>query len=217
MSSMLEQAIVDAQALREAALKNAEQALIEKFTPQIKEAVESLLEGNISENKKIVSYEGRNYSLMELNDGKATLKREGEKHPFGLPEGTLVWVRDENPDDGMGGKIWKYGPGRPMLVSKRMIVAGNGIEAIRRGPYECVSFVGQIPVGIKGPAKLGDLILPTEHSVCRAVDPDEISFREYQSAMGTIIGVPGSLLKPDGTEIEPGVEYNYALVAVGVK
>ena len=45
MSSMLEQAIVDAQALREAALKNAEQALIEKFTPQIKEAVESLLEG----------------------------------------------------------------------------------------------------------------------------------------------------------------------------
>ena len=30
MSSMLEQAIVDAKALREAALKNAEQAVIEK-------------------------------------------------------------------------------------------------------------------------------------------------------------------------------------------
>jgi hypothetical protein len=43
---MLEQAIVDAQALREAALKNAEQALIEKFAPQIKDAVESLLEEN---------------------------------------------------------------------------------------------------------------------------------------------------------------------------
>ena len=40
MSSMLEQAIVDAAALREAALKNAEQSLIEKYAPQIKEAVE---------------------------------------------------------------------------------------------------------------------------------------------------------------------------------
>jgi len=41
---MLEQAIVDAGALREAALKNAEQAIIEKYAPQIKEAVNSLLD-----------------------------------------------------------------------------------------------------------------------------------------------------------------------------
>tara|TARA_Y100000593_G_scaffold88832_1_gene171860 strand:- start:635 stop:1618 length:984 start_codon:yes stop_codon:yes gene_type:complete len=40
---MLEQAIVDAKALREAALKNAEQAVIEKYAPEIKSAVESLL------------------------------------------------------------------------------------------------------------------------------------------------------------------------------
>ena len=43
MSSMLEQAIVDAKALREAALKNAEHAVIEKYAPEIKNAVESLL------------------------------------------------------------------------------------------------------------------------------------------------------------------------------
>ena len=49
MSSMLDQAIVDAQALREAALKNAEQAVIDKYAPQIKEAVESLLESNNTE------------------------------------------------------------------------------------------------------------------------------------------------------------------------
>jgi len=47
MSSMLEQAIVDAAALREAALKNAEQSIIEKYAPQIKEAVNSLLEGDL--------------------------------------------------------------------------------------------------------------------------------------------------------------------------
>ena len=81
MSSMLEQAIVDAQALREAALKNAEQALIEKFAPQIKDAVESLLEGESPEAKRKVSYEGKNYNLLEINETKATIMREGEK-PF---------------------------------------------------------------------------------------------------------------------------------------
>ena len=41
---MLEQAIVDATALREAAIKTAESNLIEKYSDQIKEAVETLLE-----------------------------------------------------------------------------------------------------------------------------------------------------------------------------
>ena len=43
MSSMLEQAIIDAEALREVALKNAESAVIEKYSVQIKEAVEEIL------------------------------------------------------------------------------------------------------------------------------------------------------------------------------
>jgi Txe/YoeB family toxin of Txe-Axe toxin-antitoxin module len=56
MSSMLEQAIVDATALREAALKNAEQAIIEKYAPQIKEAVESLLEDDNAGGIRVGSY-----------------------------------------------------------------------------------------------------------------------------------------------------------------
>ena len=44
MSSLLEQAIVDAQALRDAALKNAEQMVIEKYSEQVKDAVSLLLE-----------------------------------------------------------------------------------------------------------------------------------------------------------------------------
>ena len=43
-SKLLEQAIVDAQALRDSAFKSAQAALVEKFAPQIKEAVEKLLE-----------------------------------------------------------------------------------------------------------------------------------------------------------------------------
>ena len=41
MSSMLEQAIVDAQALREAALKNAEQSVVEKYAPEIRRRCEA--------------------------------------------------------------------------------------------------------------------------------------------------------------------------------
>ena len=44
MSSMLDQAIVDASALKEAAMKNAEQEILEKYSQDIKEAVDALLE-----------------------------------------------------------------------------------------------------------------------------------------------------------------------------
>ncbi len=44
MSSLLEQAIIDASALREAALKSAEQSIIEKYSPEIKRAVQVILE-----------------------------------------------------------------------------------------------------------------------------------------------------------------------------
>ncbi len=50
MSSLLEQAIVDAQALKNAALKNAEQMVIEKYSDQIKQAVTTLLEQEEEEN-----------------------------------------------------------------------------------------------------------------------------------------------------------------------
>ena len=63
MSSMLDQAIVDAQALREAALKNAEQSVIEKYAPEIKAAVESLLEGD--DKQEVIKEE-----VIKLNRNK---------------------------------------------------------------------------------------------------------------------------------------------------
>lgn len=50
MSSMLEQAIIDAEALKEAAIKNAEAAIIEKYSADIKSAVDSLLEADDEED-----------------------------------------------------------------------------------------------------------------------------------------------------------------------
>jgi hypothetical protein len=44
MSNMLDQAIIDAEALKEVAIKNAEAAIVEKYSDDIKEAVNQLLE-----------------------------------------------------------------------------------------------------------------------------------------------------------------------------
>ena len=83
---MLEQAIIDAAALREAALKNAEQALIEKYAPQIKEAVESMLEGD----QRQASYDGRTVSVIHEadEDGMVTVSEDNGK-PFTVNESEL--------------------------------------------------------------------------------------------------------------------------------
>jgi len=72
MSSMLEQAIIDATALREAAIKSAEQAVVEKYSPEIKEAVEKLMEENDFEENKTVDEQiaesdekGKGYAFVE--------------------------------------------------------------------------------------------------------------------------------------------------------
>ena len=44
MSSLLKEAIVDAKALKEAALKNAESTIIDKYSEEVKEMVENILE-----------------------------------------------------------------------------------------------------------------------------------------------------------------------------
>ena len=54
MSSLLEQAIVDAKALKEAALKNAENLVIEKYSQEIKKTMDGLLNLITKETKLTV-------------------------------------------------------------------------------------------------------------------------------------------------------------------
>ena len=49
MSNMLQQAIIDAKALKEAALKNAEAEIVEKYAPEVKKVMESILEAEEDE------------------------------------------------------------------------------------------------------------------------------------------------------------------------
>lgn len=92
MSSMLEQAIIDAAALREAALKNAEQSLIEKYAPQIKEAVESML----NETNSKMKYEGKTVEVVHEADaeGMVTVSEAGGK-PFVVNESELSTLTED--------------------------------------------------------------------------------------------------------------------------
>jgi len=81
---MLEQAVIDAKELREAAMKTAEDELLKKYSSQIKEAVEALLneedeevplsEEEIEENEKVIdelemkALEGESNSALEEGD-----------------------------------------------------------------------------------------------------------------------------------------------------
>ena len=68
MSTLLEQAIVDAEALKEAAIKNAEAAIIEKYSSEVRDAVNSLLEqeeGTLEEDDESPVMEEVPYAVEE--------------------------------------------------------------------------------------------------------------------------------------------------------
>ena len=90
MTSMLDQAIVDAQALREAALKHAEQAIIEKYAPEIKSAVESLLEESRFSVGQTVYYEGRPATVVtEIDDGQIGIREMNGNKAYLVNESDL--------------------------------------------------------------------------------------------------------------------------------
>ena len=71
MSTLLEQAIVDAEALKEAAIKNAEAAIIEKYSSEVKDAVNSLLEQEeetLEEEEESAVMEEVPYAVEEGDD-----------------------------------------------------------------------------------------------------------------------------------------------------
>ena len=88
MSNMLEQAIADAAALREQAIKNAEQSVIEKYSHQIKEAVEQMLEADEDKMSKVDEI---------INEAEEELNEEAEGPIAGMgvePQGTQIKASD---------------------------------------------------------------------------------------------------------------------------
>ena len=80
MSSMLEQAIIDAEQLKETAQRTAEEAVIEKYQSEIKEAVNAILE--------------QEESLEEETEAAAVIDEEGTKILDDLPSAQLAEDED---------------------------------------------------------------------------------------------------------------------------
>jgi len=95
---------------------------------------------------------------------------------FGLPEGLVVYVRDN--------KFYKESPGTPMVITERAIVVGN--ERSREPSFigEVLSFMGQVPVLVYGPVKSGDYLIANGKNHCVAIDSEKITFAEYKKTIG---------------------------------
>ena len=146
MSNMLEQAIVDAAALREAALKNAEQAIIEKYAPQIKEAVESMLEGEPVAESHRGSKRKHEEKIVEIiedlnEEGQYLVQAEGEK-PYLVNEMDLQELNEEDilqeEEMGMdagaaGGEIEAPFAGNPSMSADQSVEFSLDVEDIGDG------------------------------------------------------------------------------------
>ena len=80
MSSLLEQAIIDATALKEAALKNAEAQVLERYSTEVKDAIKSLLEQDEGFDSPVAS-EGGTSGINGGNVADQTTQsfRDGQK------------------------------------------------------------------------------------------------------------------------------------------
>ena len=87
MSSMLEQAIIDADQLKETAKKTAEETVVEKYQDEIKEAIEKILE----QDEEELDLGGEELDLGGMEDlGGAVTETEMTVDP----EGNLAVIED---------------------------------------------------------------------------------------------------------------------------
>jgi len=98
---MLEQAIVDATALKEAALKNAEAEIVEKYAPEVKKVMESILEVEDDMSEETAGMEDP--MAMQLptaaTDGENTCACPDEDDTVVLDlDGLEAMVADEEPE-----------------------------------------------------------------------------------------------------------------------
>ena len=114
MSTLLEQAIIDATALKEAALKSAESSILEKYAPEVRDAVATMLEqeddmmdmGMEAEEEPDISLaaaEGEKLCPCPDDDEKVVVDFDGlnalmDAEPMGAPEDIGAEV-EQAPED----------------------------------------------------------------------------------------------------------------------
>ena len=103
MSNLLEQAIADAAALREQAIKNAEQSVLDKYSKQIKEAVDKMLE--VDEDPMAKVNEIIEEAEGELPQDNAFQNNYVDESDMEEVEAPPSWLPDDSPMKDMAMKI----------------------------------------------------------------------------------------------------------------
>ena len=117
-----------------------------------------------------------------LSEEEVSLKVEQNNFYFGLPPGTVVYIREK--------KLWKSRPGVPMVVSYRSAVVGNekpDKTSDKNYFGQILAFVGQTEVNVSGPVESGDFIVASGELHCEAISPSNITFQQYMDAVGRAI------------------------------
>lgn len=98
-SNLLEEAIVDAEALREAALKSAQAAILERYAPDVKKAIQVILEAEVTPTDKEEDSLGAlgNDSLPSLGTEKGS-GLTGDGAASGAPPGIAPPEAEDGPD-----------------------------------------------------------------------------------------------------------------------
>lgn len=77
MSNLLEEAIIDAKALKEAAMKTAEKSIVEKYSDEVKDQINKILESEMSMDNATTDNPLEKLPLAAL-DGEATMEDDEE-------------------------------------------------------------------------------------------------------------------------------------------
>ena len=76
---------------------------------------------------------------------------------------------------------------RFMVISHKPAVLGNMPASGEEHLYEMVAFLGQVPVKVYGPVKVGDFIVPSglQDGFARAISPDKMKAQDFRNLIGT--------------------------------
>lgn len=166
MSTLLEQAIIDAEALRESAVKSAEQAIIEKYAPEVKRAVETLLEQEMMPPQDPMMPMGDPMAMgaadpMAMGMGGPPPPGQPVEQPPGIPTAPLAATAGEAlcpcPDEGQQITI-DFNELAAAVDAEEKALEAQQVQGAMMD--QAAGMQGGMPVGMMPPSPMGPAAAP---------------------------------------------------------
>ena len=224
MSSMLEQAIIDAESLKEAAIKNAEQAIIEKYSQEVKSAVDLMLEQPEEDPLADLGAETPTAETPEIVDEAPLAAAEGE-NTCPCPSGDdVVTINFDQLHTQMEEELEAEGTLDADDLQPSEEIADDEIEALSEEIEIDDDLLGELDEEIEidiEPVKSGWLETPTEEIVdgedeaeahAAAYEPPEDDKRELEEAILKADKIIKKLRKENKTLTEKNEKYKQSIL-----